>query len=122
MMLLALAFVLARNIVKLVVERRRGLPFARFRAKLVAVLLGMTLIPAFLVLLVGSELIRTSVDTWFNRPMDQMLTSASGIASDYYQQQQAAVSAQAQQLASALAGTELSAVTAQSVRASIEPA
>ena len=36
----ALVFVLARNIIKLVVERRRALPFARFRAKLVALLLG----------------------------------------------------------------------------------
>ncbi|MCP6756105.1 hypothetical protein NL533_31255, partial [Klebsiella pneumoniae] len=34
-MLAALLFVLARNIVKLLVERRRALPFARFRAKLV---------------------------------------------------------------------------------------
>src|SRR5947207_5399320 len=56
-MVIALVFVLARNIVKLVVERRRALPFARFRAKLVALLLGMTLVPAVLVLIVGSELI-----------------------------------------------------------------
>ena len=61
-MLAALLFVLARNIVKLVVERRRALTFARFRAKLVALLLAMTLVPAVLVLIVGSELIRTSVD------------------------------------------------------------
>ncbi len=53
-MLVALVFVLARNVIKLVVERRRALPFARFRAKLVALLLGMTLIPAVLVLAVGS--------------------------------------------------------------------
>ena len=53
-MLLALVFVLARNIVKLVVERRRGLPFAKFRAKLVTLLLVMTLMPAMLVLFVGS--------------------------------------------------------------------
>src|SRR5688572_32475267 len=86
--LVALVFVLARNIVKLVVERRRALPFARFRAKLVAVLLGMTLVPAVLVLIVGSELIRTSVDRWFNQPMDVMLTSANAIAGDYYAQQQ----------------------------------
>ena len=46
--LVALVFVLARNIVKLVVERRRALPFARFRAKLVALLLAMTLVPAVL--------------------------------------------------------------------------
>ena len=42
-LMVALAFVLARNVLKLVVERRRALPFARFRAKLVAALLGMTL-------------------------------------------------------------------------------
>ena len=91
--LVALVFVLARNIVKLVVERRRALPFARFRAKLVAALLGMTFIPAVLVLIVGSELIRNSVDRWFNAPMEQVLESAQGIAADYYQEQQRVVSA-----------------------------
>ena len=75
-MLAALVFVLARNIVKLVVERRRGRPFARFRAKLVTLLLGMTVVPAFLVLAVGGEVIRTSVDGWFNAPMDEILSSA----------------------------------------------
>src|SRR5499427_3418973 len=48
-MLVALVFVLARNIVKLVVEHRMALPFARFRAKLVVLLLAMTLVPAVLV-------------------------------------------------------------------------
>src|SRR3982074_949927 len=42
--LAALLFVLARNIAKLIVERRKALPFARFRAKLVGLLLGMTLV------------------------------------------------------------------------------
>src|SRR5260221_5769738 len=50
-MLAALLFVLARNIVKLIVERRKALPFARFPAKLVALLLGMTLVPTVLVLI-----------------------------------------------------------------------
>jgi hypothetical protein len=76
-MLVALVFVLARNIVKLIVERRGGLPFARFRAKLVALLLGMTLVPAVLVLAVGSELINRSVEQWFNAPMDGILSSAN---------------------------------------------
>ena len=66
-MLAALVFVLARNIIKLIVERRRALPFARFRAKLVALLLGMTLVPALLVLVVGSELIRESVEPMVQR-------------------------------------------------------
>jgi two-component system, NtrC family, nitrogen regulation sensor histidine kinase NtrY len=107
--LVALAFVLTRNILKLVMERRRALPFARFRAKLVAVLLGMAVVPAVLVLIVGSELIRTSVDRWFNQPMDVMLTSANAIAGDYYAQQQSLVSAQAQRFARSLGSVNLAA-------------
>ena len=101
-MLAALLFVLARNVVKLLVERRRGLPFARFRAKLVGLLLVMTLVPAVLVLIVGSELIHTSVDRWFNAPMDEVLSSANAIASDYYHERQLRVSDRADRLARAL--------------------
>src|SRR6185437_9583095 len=107
-MVIALVFVLARNIVKLLVERRRGLPFARFRAKLVAVLLGMTIVPAVLVLLVGSEVIRNSVDRWFNAPMNDVLSSANAIAGDYYQEQQRLVSTEAERMARALAPIDLS--------------
>ena len=72
-MLLALVFVLARNVVKLVVERRRGLPFSRFRAKLVLALLGLTIVPSVLVLIVGGELIRSSTERWFSQPIDDVL-------------------------------------------------
>src|SRR5438477_4078952 len=106
-MLAALFFVLARNIVKLVVERRRALPFARFRSKLVALLLGMTLVPTVLVLIVGSELIRTSVDRWFNAPMDEILASANQIASDYYHERQVQVSDHATRIARSLASIDL---------------
>jgi two-component system, NtrC family, nitrogen regulation sensor histidine kinase NtrY len=120
-MLVVLVFVLARNIVKLVVERRRALPFARFRAKLVAVLLGMTLIPAVLVLLVGSELIRNSVDRWFNAPMEEVLGSATALAGDYYQERQRLVASQAQRLATALAPVDL-ASEPETVRNIVTPA
>src|ERR1700682_1423428 len=102
-MLTALVFVLARNIVKLVVERRRALPFARFRAKLVALLLGMTLVPAVLVLMVGSELIRTNIDRWFNAPMADILSSANQIASDDYRERLMLLADQAHRVARALA-------------------
>jgi two-component system nitrogen regulation sensor histidine kinase NtrY len=119
--LVALAFVLARNIFKLVVERRRALPFARFRAKLVAVLLGMAVVPAVLVLIVGSELIRTSVDRWFNQPVDEVLSSANSIAADYYAQQGSLVSAQAQRLARMLGGVDLASAGPSNVRDLVAP-
>ena len=119
--LVALVFVLARNIVKLLVEKRRALPFAHFRAKLVAVMLGMTLIPAVLVLIVGSGLISNSIDRWFNAPMDDVLSSANAIAGDYYQERQRLMSAQAERLARALADIDLSASPVQAVRSIVEP-
>ena len=103
----ALVFVLTRNIVKLLVERRRALPFARFRAKLVAVLLAMTLVPALLVSIVGSELIRNSVARWFDAPMGDVLASANSIAADYYRLRQDAVAARAARASRAVAGLDL---------------
>ena len=119
--LVALGFVLARNIVKRLVEKRRGLPFAHFRAKLVGALLGMTLIPAVLVLLVGSELIRNSVDRWFNAPMDEVLSSANAIAGDYYQERQRLIAAEAQRLARMLDDIDLASASASTVRELVEP-
>jgi two-component system nitrogen regulation sensor histidine kinase NtrY len=101
-MLLALGFVLARNIVKLAVERRRGLPFSRFRAKLVGALLGLTIIPALLVLIVGAELIRSSTQKWVSQPVDSVLTSARQIANEYYREREDVVVRQAAAVAAAL--------------------
>ena len=94
-MLLALAFVLARNVIKLVVERRRGLPFARFRLKLVAALLGLTIVPSLLVLVAGTEMIRQTTARWFSQPVTDVLTSANAIAVTFYRDREAAVAAQA---------------------------
>src|SRR6478609_9225373 len=90
-MLLALGFVLARNLIKLVVERRRGLPFARFRLKLVAALLGLTIVPSLLVLLAGTEMIRQTTARWFSQPVTDVLTSANAIAGTFYRDREVAV-------------------------------
>jgi nitrogen fixation/metabolism regulation signal transduction histidine kinase len=120
-MLVALLFMLARNVIKLVVERRRGLPFARFRAKLVTMLLGMTLIPAVLVLLVGSELISNSVDRWFNASMADVLQSAQRMASDHYHERQLQVTDEAGRLARQLGGADLAATDVRPVRDVVAP-
>ena len=99
MMLIALVFVLARNIVKLVVERRRGLPFSQFRAKLVLALLGLTIVPSVLVLLVGGQLIRNSTARWFAAPLETILKSASAVAQEYYRGRQVEVAAHAARIA-----------------------
>src|SRR5438093_10918738 len=119
--LVVFVWLLGRNIVKLIVERRRGLPFARFRSKLVALLLGMTLVPAVLVLIVGSELIRTSVDRWFNAPMGEILSSANQIAGDFYYERQMLASDHAARIARALASIDLAGADVRGLRDLLAP-
>ena len=119
-MLIALVFVLARNIIKLVVERRRGLPFSQFRAKLVLALLGLTIVPSLLVLIVGGQLILTSTARWFADPVETILKSATSIASEYYREHQTQVASHAARIAGGLPSDALSAGDVAPVRRAIE--
>ncbi|MEO7192183.1 MAG: ATP-binding protein, partial [Vicinamibacterales bacterium] len=98
-LLAALSFVLVRNLLKLWVERRQAAPFARFRGKLVAALLAMTIIPAVLVLISGSQIIRDSAERWFSEPVDDVLSAAQDIARQYYREAQEGVALRARRLA-----------------------
>ena len=120
-MLIALVFVLARNIVKVVVERRRGLPFARFRAKLIALLLVVTLVPTLVVLLVGSQLILSNIDLWFKTPMDEILTGANQIAGDYYHERQLEVGQNANRAARILSAVDLTNPNVNALRELLTP-
>ncbi|MCR4375097.1 MAG: HAMP domain-containing protein, partial [Acidobacteria bacterium] len=101
-LLATLVFVLARNIIKLWVERRQGAPFARFRAKLVAALLAMTIVPATLVLVIGSEFLRSSADRWFSVPVGDALEASKEIATLFYRERQESAGLRAARLADSL--------------------
>jgi len=120
-MVVALVFVLARNIVKLLVERRRGLPFSRFRAKLVLALLGLTIVPSLLVLAVGGELIRSVTQLWFSQPLDKVLRHANEIGGTYYREHESLMADHAQRLAQAIPASAVAAGNIEAVRAAIAP-
>lgn len=105
----ALGLVLGRNVFKLWVDRRRAVPFARFRAKLVAALLAMTILPAVLVLIIGSELITGSAKRWFSTPAEELVTAANDIAQIVYTDRATVAEARAQRLAVTLAADAVAA-------------
>ncbi len=109
LLLAALFFVLVRNLLKLWVEQRRAAPFARFRAKLVAALLAMTILPAVLVLLSGSQIIRDSAARWFSEPVEAVLVSAQEIARQYYREGQERSALHARRIARLLPASALAA-------------
>jgi two-component system, NtrC family, nitrogen regulation sensor histidine kinase NtrY len=78
-LLLVLVFVLGRNLVRMLMEWRRGVFGARLRVQLLLVFLLMATAPSMLILLVGSDLIRQAVDRWFNVDAERMLVSSQAL-------------------------------------------
>jgi two-component system nitrogen regulation sensor histidine kinase NtrY len=84
-LVVVLLLLLSRNLVKLYFERRHKLLGAGFRAKLVAAFVGLTLIPTFLLFIVASGLISSSIENWFGIQVEQSLKSSLEIAQGYYE-------------------------------------
>ena len=119
-LLVALFFVLVRNVVKLWVEQRHAAPFARFRAKLVAALLAMTILPAVLVLLSGSQIIRDSAARWFSAPVDDVLVAAQQLARQYYREAQERSALHARRIAQLLPPSDVAAGQAETLTALVD--
>jgi two-component system nitrogen regulation sensor histidine kinase NtrY len=99
--ILVLTFVilLMRNLVKALMERRRGILGSRFRTKLVFSLLGLWLLPSGIIFWAALHLIQRSVDRWFNDPMDRFTETSQAIVDFYYDEARGRAAAFARVLA-----------------------
>ena len=79
-LLLLLVLLVFRDLFKVYLERRENVPGSRFRVKLVVAFLGLTLLPAGLVFVFGSNLITTSVERWFNVQVEESVQRSLEIA------------------------------------------
>ena len=61
-LILVILFVLARNLLKLALERRSRVLGARFKTKLVATYIGLSLVPVLILFFSASELLQGAVD------------------------------------------------------------
>ena len=80
LLILGILFVLLRGIVKLVLERQRGIIGSRFRTKLVVTYVATSLLPVIILFIFATDLLRVSVDRWFNTPVRTILESGEEIA------------------------------------------
>ena len=83
---LIILFVLLRNLVKLLVERRHRVLGSTFKSKLVATYIGLSLIPVLLLFAIATELLRGSMDRWFNTPVAPVLERGNAVAQALYDQ------------------------------------
>ncbi len=84
-LLILIIVLLFRNLFRIYLERRDNLLGSKFRVKLVVTFLSLALLPAALLFLVASNLITTSVDSWFNIRVEESLERSLEVAEAYYQ-------------------------------------
>ncbi|MEJ2189252.1 MAG: ATP-binding protein, partial [Acidobacteriota bacterium] len=78
-LILILSFVLLRNVLHLVVERRSGVLGSRFRIKLVLTYVGLTFVPVILIFLIATNLLQGSIDRWFSSPVETILRGGAEV-------------------------------------------
>ncbi|NQU02722.1 MAG: HAMP domain-containing protein [Syntrophaceae bacterium] len=85
-LIILLIFLIVRNLVKLIFERKRGIMGSKLRTKLVAAFVGLSLIPTVVLFVVSIQFLSNSIENWFNIKMGSALNVSLEVAQDYYQQ------------------------------------
>jgi two-component system nitrogen regulation sensor histidine kinase NtrY len=80
LLIIGILFVLLRGVVKMVLERQRGIIGSRFRTKLVLTYMATSLLPVTLLFLVATDLLNVSIDRWFATPVMTILRNSEAIA------------------------------------------
>jgi two-component system nitrogen regulation sensor histidine kinase NtrY len=84
-----LLFVLLRNVLKLVRERRAARLGSKFKMRLVSYAIGLSLLPVLLLFFFAFGLLNRSIDRWFGEPAREIVDDARAIQESYFKKEQA---------------------------------
>jgi two-component system nitrogen regulation sensor histidine kinase NtrY len=76
----ALSFMLARNLLKLLAERRLGVLGSRFRTRMVLGALVLSFLPTIFLFLFAYVLMNRTIDKWFSRPVEELREDTAQVA------------------------------------------
>lgn len=85
-LIILLIFLIVRNLVKLIYERRRGIVGSKLRTRLVVAFVSLSLVPTVLLFLVSINFLSNSIDNWFSIRIGDALNRTLEVAQIYYQQ------------------------------------
>ncbi len=80
LLLVALSFVLVRNLLKLGAERRGGKVGSKFQTRMVVGALVLSFAPVLFMFLFAYGLMNRSIDKWFSRPVEQLREDSGEVA------------------------------------------
>jgi two-component system nitrogen regulation sensor histidine kinase NtrY len=84
-LLALLVFLVVRNLVKLVFERRRRILGSRLRVRLVLAFVALSLIPTLLLFVIAGGFVTRSFERWFDIQVENSLQGSLEIGQTYYQ-------------------------------------
>jgi two-component system, NtrC family, nitrogen regulation sensor histidine kinase NtrY len=84
MLLLFLLILVFRNLVKLYYDRKHGVMGAKLRTKLLVGFTTLSLLPTTVLFYFSIQFISTSLDFWFNAPVEQALDNSLSIGRQLY--------------------------------------
>lgn len=102
-----LIFLIVRNVVKLVYERRHGILGAKLRTKLVAAFVGLTLVPTIVLFVVAINFLSASIDNWFDIKVGSALNLSLDLAQNYQQEMAESVKDYAKQISADITRNKL---------------
>lgn len=85
LLLLLLIFLVFRNLVKLLYDRKRKVMGAKLRTRLVVAFISLTLLPSTVLFLFSISFITSSIEFWFNVPVEQALENSLQVGHTMYQ-------------------------------------
>jgi two-component system nitrogen regulation sensor histidine kinase NtrY len=85
LLLILLIFLVFRNLVKLFYDRKRRVIGARLRTRLVVAFISLTLLPTIVLFIFAINFITTSIEFWFNVPVEQALNNALRVGRQVYE-------------------------------------
>ncbi|WP_459923632.1 sensor histidine kinase [Desulfatiferula olefinivorans] len=84
MLLLFLLLLVFRNLAKLYYDRKHGVMGSKLRTKLLVGFITLTLLPTTVLFYFSIQFISTSLDFWFNAPVEQALDNSLSIGHQLY--------------------------------------
>ena len=84
LLIILILFLVLRNVFKLLLERRRRIPGARLRTKLVVAFVALSLVPTMLLFFVAAGIVSSTIENWFNSEIESSLEESLAVAQTYY--------------------------------------
>ncbi len=84
LLLILLIFLVFRNLVKLLYDRRRKVMGAKLRTRLVVAFLVLTIVPTVVLFFFSINFITASIEFWFNVPVEQALENSLRVGGRLY--------------------------------------